>query len=124
MPSYTRTTWVNGSTPVDAANMNNIEAFLASLSDPSVTFNGGGMLTLLKLVLTIGTLTRIEKYSGAADQVITHGLGVTPDLTIPYYAGSFGTAPSQAIAVKNVGSTTFEVVGQSGYSWFVVAICF
>lgn len=31
MPSYTRTTWVNGTTPANATNLNNIESQLASV---------------------------------------------------------------------------------------------
>lgn len=39
---YSRTTWVDGSTPVSAGNMNNIEGYLAKVGNPTgVVLNGG-----------------------------------------------------------------------------------
>lgn len=116
--------------PTVTANLNALNSGGIANDSGAITTNGSGTMTLPGVTITTllslltGTLTRVAKYSGVSDQVITHGLGVTPDLVIPYYAGAFGTAPTQALAVKSAGSTTFEVVGQTGYSWIVLAIKF
>ena len=49
--TYTPTTWVNGTTPASAANMNNIETGVATLDTGKLALSGGTMTG----ALTIGT---------------------------------------------------------------------
>lgn len=77
------------------------------------------VLDLLK-----GSLTRIGKGTGSNTQTITHNWGVQADIVVPYYNGAFGSPPTQALAVANEGANSFQVVGQTGYSWSVLYIKF
>lgn len=83
----------------------------------TVTINT--VLNLLK-----GSLTRVGKGTGINTQTITHNWGVQADIVIPYYNGAFGTPPTQALAVFSETANSFQVAGQTGYSWTVLYIKF
>lgn len=66
MPGYTRTTWVNGTTAVNASNMNNIESFLASLSDTNISFSGSGLLSALAFAPNLTPVSVTGTTAGSA----------------------------------------------------------
>ncbi len=96
----------------------------SSLDNTKITSNGAGTLTVVKEAFTTGSIKRIARFTGSSDQTITHNWGEQADIVLAYYNGAFGSAPTQAIAIKNEGANSFEVVGQTGYSWTVCAIKF
>jgi hypothetical protein len=96
----------------------------SSLDNGAMSTDGAGNLTIAKALLTTGSVKRIARFTGSNDTVITHNWGEKADIVIPYYNGNFGGAPTQALFVENEGINSFEVVGQSGYSWTVLAIKF
>jgi hypothetical protein len=125
LPVYTQSgPYTSGVTALTAAAMNAIETFLMAIDDANINAPGSGQWNVLKIALTTGSIKRIARGSGGSTQTITHNWGEQADLVLPYYNGSFGTAPTQAIAVANEGVNSFQVVGQSGYSWTVCYIKF
>jgi hypothetical protein len=116
--------FTSGVSALTAAIMNNIETFLLAIQDANISAPGSGQWNCLKLALTTGTVKRIAKATGSATQTITHNWGEQADIVLPYYNGSFGTAPTQALAVKSETANAFTVVGQTAYSWTCLYIKF
>lgn len=131
-PTYTRQVnpWTNNLSAITATIMTNIENFLVNvsswlantISDANITSDGSGDLTVKKILLTTGSVKRIQTFSGSGTQSISHGWAEAPDAVIPYYAGSFGSPPSTAISLTGSNSSIFTVNAQSGYSWVAIAI--
>jgi hypothetical protein len=115
----------SNNTTVMAAESGIIQLTLANGTPLIATVSSAGLSVKSgKLNLVTGGLTATKAFSGSgtgASQTITHGLGSSSVAPIPYYSGPFGAAPTQAIYVQNVTSTTFQVVAQSGFNWFVIA---
>jgi hypothetical protein len=129
--NYTNTgPFTNNSSPgISATFLNNIESFLdqfagSLVTDSHLSVDGNGKLTVLKIQLPTGSLTRIAQFSGTGGGTFSHGLGATPNIVFVQYAGNFGTAPSQATAYYNTTSTQVTIAAQSGYSWQALAIAF
>lgn len=118
--------FVDGGPPgLSAEWANPLEAFIQKLwADTLITSDHAGGLTVVKTVLTTGSIKRIGRSTGSATQTVTHNWGEQADIVLPYYNGSFGTAPTQAFAIKNETTNAFDVVGQSGYAWTVCYIKF
>ena len=123
--------YTNNTTPpgIDATLINNIETFLLQFAGSVVTDNnigadGNGKLTVVKLQLTTGTLTRISKFSGTGNQTVSHGLGANPDFVVIQYAGNFGSPPTHPAYFYNTTSSQVTVVADGGYVWVGLAIKF
>jgi hypothetical protein len=125
MGSYTdQGPFTNGVSAVTAALFTAINNWILTMDDANINAVGAGQLSMLKLGLTTGTVKRIARATGSATQTITHNWGEQADIVLPYYNGAFGTAPTQALAVKSETANAFTVVGQTGYSWTVLYIKF
>lgn len=125
IPTYTQQgPYTAGVTALTAAAMNAIEAFLLAIDDANISAPGGGQWNMLRAQLTTGSVKRIARATGGSTQTVTHNWGEQADIVLPYYNGTFGTAPTQALAVTNEGVNSFQVIGQSGYSWTVLYIKF
>ena len=84
--------FVNNTTPpgINATFLNNIETFLDSITqsivnDSHVTTDGSGHVTVVQIKLTVGSLTRVNVFTGSANnsgQLQAHGLGVLPDFVV------------------------------------------
>ena len=126
MPTYTQVgPFTSGVSPITAAFCNGLETWILAMDDPNISANGGGQMTMLKLALTTGTITRISRFSGTGSvTAAAHGLGGTPDIILFNYAGNFGSPPDHPIYYYNEGATTVHVVADSTYFWYGLAIKF
>src|SRR5713226_4530689 len=117
--------FVNGSSPgLSSSFFNQVEAFLTTLNsastDANILSDGNGALTIAKLLLTAGTMTRIAK-AGPLSVTTTltffnHGLGAIPDFVIPVIAAGstrahncyvdFGTMTTTQVKLQGDGSLT------------------
>jgi hypothetical protein len=109
----THGTFVNGSAPaIDQTFCNDIDNCLT------------GNLGLAKVLLTTGSIARISYFSGSGSVNASHGLGATPDIIFPFYAGNFGSPPTHPIYSYNATSTNVQVVADASYSWVAMALKF
>lgn len=110
----------SGTENVTTVNVNTVNAGTTNSSFVNTnTITVNTVLNLLK-----GSIKRIGKATGSNTQTITHNWGVQADAVLAYYNGAFGTPPTQALAVQNENANSFQVVGQTGYSWTVLYIGF
>lgn len=124
MPGYTKTTFTSGSTALTASFLNTLQDWIVGMQDANINAVGSGELDVKKIGLTTNSLKRLGKYTGSANQTITHSWGEQADIVLVYYNGNFGTPPSQVPAVYNEGVNSFSVHAQSGYSWTALVIKF
>lgn len=98
--------WVNGTTPVNATNMNAIRSFLiatGAMWDSNATWDGNGLLTLVSLA-----------FSGAGKIVMpspsTQSLSTGNTITIPGPFIRVTTSGNVTGIIMTAGSTTNQVV--------------
>jgi hypothetical protein len=116
---YTPTTWVNGSTPIDAANLNNMESgivtanaalpvVVASAINTHITTTG--LQTFLSWTPTATGVYRANfslSYSNASATTLTAELTFKdPNLGNPGIYFSYGAQQYQALAIGGPGSIT------------------
>ena len=127
MAAYSKTGTFNaGAAPgISSTFLNNVETWIDSMDDANISANGSGQMSMLKLALTTGTVTRISRFSGTGSvTAASHGLGSTPDIILLQYAGNFGSPPDHPAYYYNEGTTTVHVVADTGYFWYGLAIKF
>lgn len=93
----------------------------ASLDNGGIFTNGSGLLTVSRLGLPVGFITRISTFSGTGGTTANHGLGVTPTIVLASYAGSFGTTPTP-IYYGGETATTVNIFASAGFFWRAIAL--
>jgi hypothetical protein len=109
-------------TTVDATTVNCTMANVGTVDCTTINVDTIVVNTILDLLK--GSITRVGRATGSNTQTITHDWSHQADIVIPYYNGAFGVPPSQALAVQNENANSFQVVGQTGYTWTVFYLAF
>lgn len=106
--------------------LNQAEQWLGYAADSLITSDGNGNQTVKSTSFTRGKITQITIFSGTGPQSgVVHGCSSTPTaIFVAYWAfgGSFGVEPTTIPHAQGVGSTTTNIVAQTGYNWVAVAI--
>lgn len=128
MPNFSKITWVAGTTPLSAPNMQRYDDWIDAMKDANISADGAGKLSMLKLAVAVGTISQIKLFSGTGSVTnVTHGCSSTPDLIIIVYnakSGDFGTPPTTIPYAYSYTATQCSVHAQSTYNWFGLAIVF
>lgn len=105
--TYTPTTWVNGTTPVNATNMNHIETYLGTVNsaatDANISADGSGILTLIGLILSGNGKIVLPNPSA---QTLTTG----NTITIPGVCVVVTTGGNVTGIIMTAGTTTGQII--------------
>lgn len=94
----------------------------------TIQTNGAGTVTIVTLAVTLGTLTRISKFTGTAINgkvTVSHGLGAVPDVVI--LIPSLSATPVAVALGYNpatLTSTQVDVWANTGFNFVGLAIKF
>lgn len=136
-PTYTRqvTTWTNNVSAITATIMQNIENFLVNvsswlqntISDANITSDGLGNLTLKKVKLPTGSISRVSIFTAAVGTTqanFAHGLGVVPDMVFCQVTGGVSTLRTVCWNDLASDATYAALTGSSSFNCTCIAIKF
>lgn len=101
--AYAKTNWVDGTTPISAANLNNMENGIANATAPG----GFPTLTTNPSYVWSGTVPA----TGTGTVTITHNLGHYP------IVATDGTLGNINLTFQNLSSSQIKIANSTGNAW-------